>query len=395
MGVVDLASLLVRETKAAIYERGIGIARMIGLPVSSWQPGDPSRSLLFLEAEFLESWEVPVVGFIASGFLDYATGTWLKILAKQVFNVDVPDATYAETDVTLTNDGAGVYDDIAPGDLTVKSSLSGKTYRNTTGGDLGPKIGALPGTLTLHFVADEAGSASSAGAGEIDEMVTTLIKVTCANATAAIGLDEQDEATTRQQCRDKLDSLSPNGAKGAYTYVARNAKLTGTNAVTRARDQNTSDTGDVTIYVAGPSGVVAGPDVALVQTAIATWATPLCVTPTVLSAAAIPVAVTYTVWVYKSVNKTAPEIQADILAALESIFAREEIGGDIIPPAATGALYKSKIETAIQAVYRDENGNGPIFRVTVAAPGGDTALTNAQVAVLGAVTPTINLVPDP
>lgn len=380
---LSLASLLIQETKAKIYETAINVANAIGLPVSSWQPGDPTRSLFHLESEILAALEVVVAGFVASGFLDYAEGDWLKLLAKQVFNVDVPAATFASADVVLTNTGGGVYE-IEAGDLTFKSTISDKTYRNTTGGTL-----SAGGTLTVTVVADEAGSDSSAGAGEIDDLVTALLGVTCSNALAAVGVDEQSEDTTRQQCRDKLGSLSPNGPKEAYAYVARNQELSGTAAVTRVRVYSDSETGDVTVYLAGPSGAVPEPDRALVETAILKWATPLCITPTVLSVSSVTVAVTYTLWVYKSVNKTAAEVQADVLAALTAMFAARPIGGDIIPPALTGELSKSLIESTIRGTYPQA------FRVTVAAPAGATALTNGQIAALGTVTGTINLVVDP
>lgn len=382
---LSLFDLLIKKTKAEIYARGLEIAEAIGLPVSSWQPGDPTRSLFHLESDMLATLEEVVVGYVASGFLDYATGSWLKILAKQVFNVDVPAATKATTDVTLTNAGGGDYPGIVAGDLTFRSSVNGKTYTNTTGGNLGPL-----GTLTVTVVADEAGSASSAGVGEIDELVTTMLGVTCSNAAVAVGTDEQDEDTTRQQCRDKLGSLSPNGPKDAYRWCARNPDLTGTNAVTRVRVFSDSDTGDVTIYLAGAAGGVTEPVLSAVEAAIVENVTPLCITPTVLAANEVDVPVTYELWVYKGVNKTAGEVEADVAAALEALFASREIGGDIIPPATTGKLYKSLIESTIRGVYPDL-----AFRVSVTAPAADVSLTNSQVATLGTVTPTVHIVTGP
>ncbi len=379
----SLATLLIQQTKDAIYTRALAIANAIGLPVSSWQAGDPTRSLYWIEAELLSSLEDLVTGFISSGFLDYAHEDWLKICAKQTFNVDVPGATFATTDVLLTNAGGGVYD-FDPGDLTVKSTISGKTFRNTTGGHLG----ALS-TLSVTVLADEAGSASSAAIGEIDDLVTGLLKVTCSNAVAAVGVDEQDESVTVAQCRDKLGALSPDGPKEAYGYVARNAALSGTSAVTRVRMYSDSDTGDVTGYFAGSGGGITGTDLTLVNAAIAKYATPLCVTFTGLSAANVAVPVTYAVWIYKSCNATEAEVKATILKALEQMLATREIGGDIIPPATTGSLYASMIESTIRATYPQ------IFRVTVTTPAGDTPLTNDQVATLGTVSPAVNFVVNP
>lgn len=382
---VSLASLLIQETKAVIYDKALAIAKAVGLPVSSWQAGDPTRSLFHLESELLSKLETIVVDFIKSGFLDYATGVWLKILAKQGFGVDVPEATFAATDVTLTNSGGGLYT-IDAGDLTFKSSVNGKTYRNTSGGTLAPGPGT---TLTISVVAEESGSDSSAGAGEIDEMVTPLLGVTCTNAAAAVGVDEQSEETTRQQCRNKLGSLSPNGSPGAYDYVALNSELTGTSVITRVRVYGNSDTGAVTVYLAGPSGAIAEADRQLVEDAILKWCTPLCITPSVLSAANVTVAITYTLWLYTSCGDTAAEVEAAVQTALEQLFSTRPIGGDIIPPATTGNLYLSMIESTIRSVYDEA------FRVEVSLPAGDTALTNGQVPALGTVTATINLVTGP
>lgn len=395
---ISLATLLIEQTKEAIYETALGIATSIGLPVTTWQAGDPTRSLYHLESEVLSALESLVSGYIRSGFLDYAqelaesepenpsARIWLKILAEQVFNVEVPEATYATTDVVLTNSGGGRYADIEAGDLTFKSSVTGATYRNTTGGTLESGPGT---TLTLTVVADEAGSASSAGSGEIDEMVTTLLGVTCANPIAATGTDEQAPSVTVQQCRDKLDSLSPDGPSGAYSYVARNRDLTGTNAVNRVRVYDDSETGDVLVIIAGPSGAVSGPDRLLVEAAIVRWATPLCITPTVESASNVVIPVTYEIWLYKSVNKTAAEVEEEIEASLQDMFATRPIGGDIIPPATTGALYHSMIESTIRGVYPQA------FRVELTSPSGDTAILNGQVPALGTVTATVHLVVDP
>jgi uncharacterized phage protein gp47/JayE len=389
----SLAALLVQQTKAQIYAAALSIATGLGLPVTSWRAGDTTRSLYYVESTFLETLQNVVIGFIQSGFLDYvavpnADGSpnpWLAILAKQVYNYDVPVATFATTTETLTNPTGAVFE-IEAGDLTFKSSTTGKTYHNTTGGVLA----GSGGTLDVTVVADEAGAASSAAATEIDTIVSGPLNVTCSNATAAVGTDQEDPAVTVQNCRNKLGSLSPNGPASAYSFVALASALTGIKTITRARPYPDSDTGDVLLYVAGASGAVSGGDVTAVQNAIQIWATPLTITPTVQSASNVTVAVTYTLWVYKSVNLTSAQIQAAVQTALETLFATRPIGGDIIPPATTGALYATLIESTIRGVV-----SGQAFRVLLSAPSSDTALTNGQVPVLGTVTPTINFVDDP
>lgn len=380
---ISLATLLVQETKAMIYETALGVASAIGLPVSTWRAGDPTRSLYHLEAETLSALESLAAGYISSGFIDFVTGDWRKVMAEQFYGVVVPEATFASTSVTLTNAG-GLDRTIDPGDITFKNSSTGKTYRNTSGGHLGP-VGTLDAVLVVDVVADEAGSDSSAAAGEIDELVTTMLGVTCTNVAAAIGTDEQDWNTTKAQCLAKLDTLSANGPSDVYEFVARDRSLTGTSAVSRARSYGSRDTGDVTLYLAGPGGGVPESDRALVEEAVIRWATPLCTTVTVLSAEGVVVPITYELWCYRSANKTAAEIEELVQDALETLFASRDIGGDIIPPATSGYLYRSLIESTIRGVLPE------IFRVAVSTPG-DTALSNAQVASLGTVSATINLV---
>lgn len=394
---VQLSTLLAKAGKEAIYKTALFIAETVGLPVTTWQAGDPTRSLFHLESELLATLEDIVIGYVRSGFLDYAaelaeagdddsSKVWLKLLAKQVFNVDVPAATAATTDVVLTNTGKRFYPDIEAGDLTFKSTITGKTYHNTSGGTLASGPGTV---LTVSVEADEVGSASTAGAGEIDTLVTgEMLGVTCTNPIAAVGTDEQAPATTVQQCRDKLGSLSPNGPKEAYAYVARNADLSGTNAVTRVRVYGDSDTGDVSVYLASGSGGVTEPVRALVEAAILKWATPICITPTVLAAVNVTVPIAYTLWLYKSVNKTVAQVAAEVQLALSNMFANRPIGGDIIPPA-SGKLYKTMIESTIRGLYPQA------FRVEVTSPTLDTTIASGQVAALGAVTPTVVLVLDP
>lgn len=386
MTTPTLDDLLTTQTKAEIYADALEVAEAVNLPVSTWEQGDPTRSTYHLLAEYLETHDQVSAQYIGAGFLDHAPDDWLPLLAWQVYGVETVEATFASGEVTLTNTGGGLYE-IEAGDITFRSSATDKTYRNTSGGTLSPGPGT---TLVLEVAADEAGSASSAAAGEIDELVTTLLGVTVSNAAALVGLDAETPASIRQRCRDKLASLSPNGPRGAYSYVARDPDLSGTTAVTRTREFGDSDTGDVLVYLAGPSGAVASEDRDLVEAAILEWALPLCITPTVASATNVPVAVTYSLWIYSGVNLTSAEIEDAIEEALADMLATRPIGGDIIPPAVTGAVYKDWLLAAIERAFPNHT-----FRATLTLPASDVALTNSQVATLGTVTPTITFVEDP
>lgn len=378
-----LEVLIVEQTEEEIFDTGIALAASEGLATTSWRAGDWERSIFLLESGALADRETIMAGFIASGFLDYATGVWLRVIADQVYGVTVPEATRATCTVRITNPGGGYYT-VDARSLTFSATSNGKTYTNTTGGTLA--IG--PGTtLDVTVEATEPGSASSAGVGDIDTLVTPLGTSTCTNITAAVGNDEQSETTTRQQCRDSYAALSPNGAAGAYSYVGRNEALTGVAGVTRVREYDASDTGEVRVYLAKASAGVTSDERDDIEDAILTNCTPLCITPIVASASVVTVAITYAVWIYSNVNKTEAEIEAAIETALSGLLSTIPIGGDIIPPATSGALYVSAIIGAIRSAFPEH-----IFRVTVALPAADLPLLNYEIPVLGTVTPAINFV---
>lgn len=393
MALMTLSTLLIEETKAAIYERGLALATSLGLPVTSWAPGDPTRSLYHFESEILSTLEKVVSAYIAAGFLDWAkehaerTGNsaWLKLLAKQGFNVVTIEATHASSTLTLTNQGGGLYE-WDPGDLTFKNTLTGKTYKNVSALTLAPGIGV---TGTIDVEAEEPGSDSSAAADEIDDFVASAFDVAVTASTAAIGLDEESPASIVQRCRDKLGSLSPNGPRDAYDYVAKNPALTGTTAVTRSRSIGDSTTGHVNQYLAGPNGAISGPDRTLVETAIVKWATPLTITPIVASATDVTMNIVYELWLYSSVGLTEDEVKAVVEDDLEELFPERPIGGDIISPA-TGRIYHSMILSVIRGALPEHT-----FRAVLTSPSGDTDLDPNEVAKLGTVNGTIHFVEGP
>lgn len=383
--MLTLRQLLSIETREAIYDAALAIAEGVGLPVTTWQTGDPTRSLYHVLAAVLSALETVVQQALAGGYLDEAEGDFLTLLAEQVYSVVRQEGGYATCSVRLTNTGASAFDFDA-GDVTVKSSVNGKTYHNTSGGILASGPGT---TLDLDFIADEVGSDSSALVGEIDTAVTTLNGVTVANLTAAIGTDEEADAALRSRCRAKLGALSPNGPAAAYHYVATTSDLTGTTGITRTRVLPDSDTGAVVVYLAGPAGAVSGGDVDAAEAAILEWATPLCITPTVSSAANLSVPVTYNLRVYRSVNKTEAEVKTAVSEALAEAFAARPIGGDILDGDTTGKLYQSFVASTIRSTFPEA------FHVTVSAPAADVSVANSEVVTLGTVTGTITFTDDP
>lgn len=389
-----LESLLEEETEATLLAKLYAVLSAVDLDVESFAEGDPTRSEVYAIARTQEAKESIVTGAIRGGFTDTAEDAWLDVCVQSLFDVERRGASYATCTVRYTNGSSQLFT-IDPEEDTARNSTTGATYRNTgatpTDDTLVQRTLAPGGTLDLIFAAEVAGSDSNATTGEIDELVTGRAGVTIANITAAVAVDEERDDAYRARGKGKLSALSPNGPKGAYDYVVQTPDLNGGANVTRSRTFGNSTVGAVTVYVANASGAVSGGDVTLCQTAVETYCEPLTIGATVASAVNKTIAVTYSLWVYDSINLTTSAIEALVSAALSDAIASRDIGGDIIPPALTGTLYKSFVEATI---LRAVHPHG--FRVSVTTPSGDTAMAIDEVAVLGTVTATaITLIEAP
>lgn len=365
MTIISVTSLFVAETAAKFLARGLEIAKVLGLPVSSWRSGDPTKSLYHYVADMEAAKEEKRATFAKSGFLSTAEGDWATLHAHEVYGVTRGEATYATPTVTLHNTGGGVFD-MGVGDLVVKCTATGKTYRSTNDpGVLGPGV-----ELTYELIAEEAGAASSVGEGEIDDFVTPAelasFDVEITGSTAAAAQDQQSETELKDQCGDTLGALSPNGAPDAYEYVCKNSELTGVTGINRATTIGDDDTGEVTVYVAGAEGAVSAPSVAAAQTAVLRWCTPLCIRPTVESATEESVNITAQI-----TGESIPANFAELInGALGVLFLALPIGG---------MVYRSRLIAAIHTAVPQA------VSVNLIAPAADVALAANEVPVVGAV----------
>lgn len=294
MTTFSVTALLTATGAAKFLKRGLELAGLAKLPVTSWRTGDPTLSDYTFIADVLGNTIEPIVIRNAkSAFISTAEGDWKRLHAQDNFGVDVPEATYAQPTITLQNNGVNFYP-LESGDLTVRASAINKTYRNASPGydpvtllpaDLNPGS-----TVKFDLIADEAGSDSSVGAGEVDRIVTISDPdVVILSSESGAATDAPDDTEIEALCEDSLGPLSPNGPADAYAFVARSAKYTGTTEITRSTASLESETGDVAIAVASPSGPVTPTSVALAQTAVEKWANPICAIPQVVSSAALAV----------------------------------------------------------------------------------------------------------
>lgn len=376
----DLITPLTTEAvKVSIYSVLTGL----GLRPSEWKAGDPEAAIVWSVSSVTATlWNTYGTPAIASGFLDYATGKWLRARAKQGFGVDYIPAQFAAGEWTGTNAGLSTAGPYAPGDLVFAHNTSGKTYRNTS------TVSFLSGVpLVIPIQAVEVGTASDAAPGTI-VLQTVVLGLSGSNAASVLGQDDEEDEALRARCRLKLGALSPNGSKSAYQYVALtptdpNGRWNHGVNVTRCKVTPNATNGTVSVLLAGPNGALTNDEVEAVDLAIQTTVVPEAITCTVTSATALVVPITYTLYV--PTGLTTGEVQALVADALADFFRDIPIGGTVLP-SIPGQIYRNVIESTI---LRSVPG---ALQVTVAAPATDQLMAGTQVAVLGTITPTVVLV---
>lgn len=397
---IALATLIKPLQSADILQKLLDVSQSLGLVTQSWESGDPTLSLYNSDASRWHDWESTVVAIASGGLLGLAQGDWLTSLLNYNYNVQRVPGTYATCQITLTNTTSASIGTINPGDITVANPTSKATYRNTTGGTLGPL-----GSISITVSAELVGSGGNSAIGTITQMVTNLAGVTCTNTTTATGLDQESDASATTRGQQKLFSLSPNGPAQAPAYVATTPSLQsdGSNAtnVTRTRVIADSNTGNAAIFLAGSSGALLATDITKAQASIIALAEPLCVNILVLNTTNVSIPITYQLWVYDAINLTNAQIQAQVAAYLAAQFPAHPIGGDTLTPTATtGYVYVGWLQAQILAAVAPYG-----FRCVITSPAADvpllitfnpTTLTGeGDVAVLGALTPTVTIIPTP
>lgn len=364
--------MTVAEAKTAIYD---ALAAK-GVRTTSWKPGAVVRTIIACVAIVLAAFSRLQALIAKGGFLETAEDVWLDQVALYVYGVTRSPGTFASGNLTFNNAGGGVYSG-GIGDLVVRSSTTNKTYRNSA-----PfSIGALATGVVIPFTATELGADSTAPAGTIDTLVTTLSGVTCTNAAALVGTDEESDPDLKVRCRAKLGTLSPNGARSAYEYIARSAVASDGSPIGVTRVRTIPDgVGGVDVYVATATGGVTGTDtdpltdLGAVAAAIWTQCEPLCIEATVQSASPVTIAVSYELWVRGLDGVRSTDIAPLVNEALATYLSQVPIGGD------GGFVRVSAIAAVIGAVRPDTT------RVAVTLPAADVPITASQAPVAGVTT---------
>jgi len=388
---VSLKEYISAVTVEQVKESAFNALEDLGFPVTSWHSGAVPRTMSVLFARLISPWTSAMAAIAAGGLLDYAERGLLTLLAKQVYDVDREAATFAAGFLTLDNAGGGNYV-VQPRRLRALNPTTKKLYTNSAPFTLAP----LQTGLVIPIEALEQGSASSAAPATITQLQTPYIDVSVTNAESLVGRDEESDPSVRLRCRAKTGSLSPNGPRDAYEFIARTPSLVGSVTVTRTRIIAESDSGDVRCILAGPSGPLDSGDVALVQTGYDRLACPQCIDGIAESANGVAVPVTSTVYVYDDANMTEEEVQTLVATHLTAWFPTIPIGGFD-----NGTLYRHQIQGQILRAGMTPIAEGPVFRCDLAAPASDVLLNDGldgdpgEVATLSTVTTTVTFVERP
>jgi hypothetical protein len=331
------------EIKKSIYDALIAM----GVTATNWKPGAVVRTMIAGCAIVLAALASLIVLVNRGGFLSLSEGPWKKLVAKYSYNVNYLEASFAIGPLNLTNAGGGIYP-FGPKEYTVRNAETGALYENQSAFTLNGLS-----TLQITIQALEAGSASSALAGQISETVTTLPDVTVNNPVALVGRDEESDTELDARAGEKLGSLSPNGPWDAYSFIAKSAKRADGSSIGISRVNPVKEpNGHATIYVATPSGGVTGAvndlnsDLGIVDELIQTQCVPLGFTAETASAEPRAVDGSYAIWIYNTSGAAVSTITTAIDAAIAARLGTVPIGGDKLPGYPNG-VHASLIEDVI------------------------------------------------
>lgn len=372
--------LTVDEASESIYT----VLAQVGISTTNWKPGAVVRTIIAIFAVVLAAFSAFSAQVARGGFLTLATGSWLKLVAKYVYGVTAIDATFATGELTVTNNGGGVYS-FAAGDLIVSNTTTGKSFRNMSAFSLG----AMEGPITVNIIAVEAGADSTSDAATITTITApALSNVVVTNAARIAGRDAETDAELTTRAQESLGAMSPNGPWDAYSFTVKSAIRTDGSSLGITRVRIIKDGyGNVRIVCAAAESGIDSDDITTAESAVINNAEPQCVNATVESASVVIVEPTYTAWIYNTAGLTEQQVKDTIEAALAAFFKLQPIGGNIIPPATIGYLFADSMQAAVKSAIPQ------CVRATVT--NSDLALAITDVPVLGAITPTIHFVTTP
>jgi phage-related baseplate assembly protein len=307
---------------------------------------------------------------------DYATGTPLTELARSNFGNDRHPAVKTEGPYKLTNTGATPYT-LTPGQLVLES-IQGVQFISTTGGSLP----ATTGQLTVTIQALKAGALGNAPNSSITRFVTPLAGVTGTNEAGVggapwytvSGADEESVPAIRERNRTRITTLNQVAMPAdGYKFLAMS--VPGIERV-KVDDANPRGPNTIDVYIATASGPATSADIADVQALINQKKSPsanvLVLGPALLSLNPAGI-------VHLSPGFYTAARRAEVLQALIDFVNSLPIGGITLPPATSGVMPKSELDTAMSQIPG-------VVAVGLTNPAADVPLAALQLLTVGSVT---------
>ena len=404
ISLADLVAISTPEQNLAVE---LAYAYQLGLATTSWEPLDPTRTILQTNA-YLASDYSAVVNLIAQGgYASYAAAmvdanglpitTWMDLLTPNLYNTVRFLATFATGQVPVSNSSATNYPYSPNNPLHFQYPTSGGATYTSVG--TGVISASTSGQVLVIADAAYPGSLGNAAAGTILQLTTPLAGVTIqALLVPFIGTPQETNQALLLRSTNKLGTLSvtlnqiqqgstpvpsnPDPTSAAYDYVAQSIAV-GTPSsswpfyvsakVSRSQTFGNVGSGVVEMYLANSSGPSTTGDVAVIQAAVQALCVGQCITPIVNPATGINVTISYTIYYTRGLGYTQTQATTAIFNALALYFASVPVGGvpilgtnGILPFAAVEDVIYDALPGAID-LYMTLNGNSVDLQIGTGA----------------------------
>jgi hypothetical protein len=212
-----LTELLLAPTIDAVMSKMLGVFQAAGSPVTDWVSGGSERTRVKAFATALKDLAADLIPLIVGGgFIDYAAGKWLQLLAEQLYNLPYVKATYTVGTIRLACAPTAGPHTLTVGQLIFKFP-SGNRYN----------LSALPngsvlasgGTLDVT-VTSESPNQSALGLNFIDPTGSTITMVKPLTGVTATNPGPSYSAVT--QLGTGTGTITPSGTpSGSHQVVIR------------------------------------------------------------------------------------------------------------------------------------------------------------------------------
>lgn len=236
MPIPTLADLITPSTESQILAMELAVAQQEGLPITSWNPLDPSRTIFQINANIASMYSADVALLAQGGYASLAAQmvdssgnpitSWMDLIGNENYNTPRFPATAAAGLVPLVNSGGSAYPFSPNSPLHFQNSVTGATYTSVGSGTV-----AASSTTQVSVQADAPfiGQIGTSATGVVLVLLTPLTNVTVgALAASLVGANAETNAHYLARCQAKLGSISPNGNSQAYVYVAESIPVLNT-----------------------------------------------------------------------------------------------------------------------------------------------------------------------